>query len=494
MKKKLPVLLMGLGFMALAGCSGGGNNNSQSSDEGSKDPSKKENITPWWTTTGELEKDAEGNVVYDELTIKLATVVAGDDVAAFNDIISKFNQTYRGKINITVENIGQDTFENTISQRVSQNQDAPDLIMSHQKGHKTFEKNHIIQPLDEIIEATGSDYSSLDVVNNLGDTASLGHNGWTFNAPIDAQSLVVFYNKTLLTKYGGTLPTNRSELVELCKKAKAGEGRGFVPLSVASTNNSFFQWYVCRTALAQNGFKFFNENNYTVNWASDSANLAAFTKGVKSINSMFYGDDSFSSYNVGINGALSSFTTGKALFYVAEPWTADSIFAQFGTDNGGKTVAEVKETYVGGYSLAKMFTENPDDANAYKIFGDSHAFAISNTVKDINKKAACLEIINYFTKQAEVGVDWAKAGHISASHLIRNSDTYKSDEYVANYTEKFYTDLNEFVCAGNTPYYSTTFTELDNIFTNCISSKITDDQIKSKLQSGEDNVNLLISL
>lgn len=495
MKRNGVLLLSLLSMFTLAGCSKEGADDSKGSTDNSNNTSEKENINPWWTTTGELEKDAEGNIAYDEISIKLATVVAGDDMQPFNDIISGFNRKYSGKINVSVENINQDSFEKTVSDRVSQNQNAPDLIMSHQKGHKTFEQNHIIQPLDDIIKATGSDYSSADVVNNLGDTASLGHKGWTFNAPIDAQSEVVFYNKQLLAKYAnGQLPRNRAELLSTCKAAKAGEGAGFQPIATATTNSDFFKWYVCRTALAQNGFNFFNEKDYTVDWASNATNLAAFTKGVKSVNSLFFGNDAVSAYNLGETGALSLFTSNKALFFIACPWTADTMFSQYGKDNGGKTTSEVMETYVGGTSLAAMFNEDNLDENAYKIYGDSHAFAITNTVKDINKKAACLEIINYFTKEASVGVDWAKAGHISASHLIRNSSDYKNDSYVANYTENFYTDLNQFVCAGNTPYYSTTFDELDNVFSNCMKSNITDAQVQQYLKRGEENVNLMVNL
>lgn len=482
--KKL--LLSSLPFLAILASCGGPSSSSSGTDKGSS-------ITnPWWSTTGELEKK-DGEIVYDEINITLATVVAGEDVASFNNVVKIFNNEYKGRITVNVENIGQDTYEKTVSDRISQNQDAPDMLMSHIKGHATFAKNHIIQPIDEVLEKTGINYSKVDVINTLASYSDLGYDGYTFDVPVDAQSQILVYNKQLLKKYNnGVLPSSREEFIEVCKKAKQGEGSGFVPFAVPTSGTSFFQWYFVRTALAQNGFNFFNEDTYKVDWASNADNLAALQAAVKSVNSMFYGENAIANPNLSYTTGLSTFTSNKALFFAYDPWMIESLVAKYGTDNGGKTSAEVMDNYIGGASIATIFQEDGANPNAYKIYGDSHGLALSNSVTDITKKAACVEFMNFLNKNVDAGVEWARGGHVSASQLIRNDAAYKSDSYIQNFTEGFYTDLNEFVSAGVTPFYETTFGELDSMMASLFKNNVSDADVSSKARSSEDSVNLAI--
>ena len=136
------------------------------------------------------------------------------------------------------------------------------------------------------------------------------------------------------------------------------------------------------------------------------------------------------------------------------------------------SIEAVKSQKVGGFSTAGIFQADPTDANAYKIFGDSHAFILSKTVTDVTTKAACLEFVHWFINDVQAGIDWANAGHISASHYINNADAYKNDEYVKNYIQAYYTDINEFVTAGNTPYYTITFDELNSLIASCMTAKL----------------------
>lgn len=471
-------------ILALLTSCGGGTNESSEDKKGIENP--------WWSTTGELQRE-NGEIVYDEITISLASVVTGEDTASLNNVIKVFNDEYRGRINVSVQNIGQDVFEKNVSDRIIQNQDAPDLLMSHIKGHATFAKNHVIQPLDEVIEATGIQYSKSDVINTLAEYSDLGYEGYTFNVPIDAQSLGVFYNKKLLAKYNnGQLPSSREELFKVCKAAKAGEGSGFIPFAIPASNNPFFNWYVVRTALIQNGFKFYNEETYKVDWASNPDNLAALKAGVKSLNDMFYGENAISLNSHSETSALASFTSNKSLFFAYTPWCAESLFAKYGADNGGKTVNEVKDNYVGGTSLATFFQNDGANPNAYKIYGDAHGLALSNSVKDITKKAACLEFINFLNKNVEVGIEWAKGGHASASHIVRNDETYRNDSYIESFTEAFYTDLNEFNTSAFTPYYDTTFDELDSMMALLFKKGVSDTEIESKAKSSEESINTMI--
>ena len=117
-------------------------------------------------------------------------------------------------------------------------------------------------------------------------------------------------------------------------------------------------------------------------------------------------------------------------------------------------------------STSKLFTADSSSANAEKIFCDSHGFMMSTTVTDINKKAAILEFIKWFTETGSIGASWAEAGHISLSNTINTDATYKQNDFVNNYISKFYPDISKLEGLGNTP--------LANTMTACFGQILTD--------------------
>ena len=83
----------------------------------------------WWTTTGELVKDEDGNVVFDNVELKLTTVVNGQDKAVFDTLVAMFNLEYEGQIRVISTSVDASVFENTVSNQISNNSNAPDLVM-----------------------------------------------------------------------------------------------------------------------------------------------------------------------------------------------------------------------------------------------------------------------------------------------------------------------------------------------------------------------------
>lgn len=473
--KKKKLIIAGLAVACLSSCGG----------TTVPDDDKNTITDPWWTTTGQLEKDGD-NVVFEDVDIDLTTIVAGDDLAAFNSIVDTFNNEYNGKIHINVSSVSQDNFDNTIAQQVTQKTNAPDMVMCHQRFLKRYADNKIIQPMDEAMEESGISISMDDYAENLGKYADLGYSGYTFQVPVDAQSEIVFYNKDILAKYGGesALPKNHSELISLLKRVKQGEGSSFVPLSW-STQFSFFQMYGFTTALAQNGVEFYDTEKYTVDWTSEP-NLTAFKNGFQSIRDIFNASPSISQYNISETQSVNLFTEGKSLFFVYVPWNKDSVISKFANDQG-LSVSGAKEK-IGATSLANWFAMDENSEDGSKIFGDSHSFAITSTVRDINVKAAIVEFTNWFTTNAEIGVEWADAGHISASTTIGTNKTYTNSEAVKNYIQPFYNDINDFVCSGNTPYYEVTFRYLQGLATNVLTD-FSGANDKSTIESAQKTVN-----
>ena len=472
-------------LLALTSC-GGNDPVASSNSEGGTNPvstasSEESKIAnPWWSTTGELEKDSSGNVVFEDVDIALTTIVNGDDKATLEELVSKFNTEYKNKIHVEVTVAHQGIFDETVAKQISENSNPPDLIMGHQKSYKYFTDSKLLQPFNEAIEKSGISISLDDYSSSLSQYASMGYDGYTFGVPIDAQSCVVYYNKSLLAKYGGTLPTGHSSLVELCKKVATGEK--ITPIAM-STEDDFFTNYVFTTALVQNGATLYNDS-YHATWYDDATNRAAFTNGIASLRELT--SSSLAQFGLGSQTALNQFLGNKALFYIACPWDLGSLISAVAQKNG-VTEEAAKSQFLGATSLSNWFALDEASANANKVFGDSHFFAMSNSVKNIEKKAAICEFVKWFTSTSSVGTEWAAAGHASASTLVSNSDEYSSNDIVENYVSNYYADINSFECTGVMPYYTILRSSLTSLFVSVKTGSASKDA--DYIKSAQDSMN-----
>lgn len=477
MKKLLAILLSAFMLIGLFGCSGGGN---QKEDNGTIG-------TPWWTTTGELQKE-DGKVVFDNIDINMTTVVTGDDIGPFNQLIAEFNALYRGQINVSVTPLGQGAFESVVSNQITNNSNPPDLIMSHQKGHRSFAQNKLIQPFDEAMEISGIEISLEDVQENLAAYSSLGYEGYTFNIPVDFQSCVVFYNKKLLNEFGGELPENREELIALC--TEVANAKGIVPIAWP-TKLDFFYNYIFPTAILQNGGHLFDQDTYYADWYSDADNLTAVKKAIKSIRDLMTSSPQIAAEGLDESDATSRFVNNQALFYVGMPWRIDLIIESYAKQNGNLDEETVKADYIGAYSLSNWFALDGETESGKILFGDSHAFAISKTVTDINKKAAICEFVQWFTQTNSVGATWAAAGHMTLSTKIAESEEYKTNEIVQDFLNEFYPYPDSIECPGITPYYTDTLQQLTQLLSDAL-IQTNDAKDEDIIKSAQDSLNSII--
>ena len=449
----LAVLLCAVMVLSLASCK-------KNPDSGNNNNGGEIN-NAWWTTEGELTKDENGNVVFNNVSIRLETVVAGDDKDAFNMLVEKFNRLYAGKIRVNVTNTGAGVYESTVAAKITNNNNAPDLIMSHQKSHKNFADNKLIQPLTEAMNLSGITLDMNNYASGLSQYTSLGYNGYTFSVPVDGQSMAVFYNKKALAALGKSLPTNRAELLELCEAYKQATGN--TPIAW-NTSGDYFANYVYISAILQNGGTLYDENTYLASWYDDETNRNAIHNASESFREMF--SKGYARFAESSSTALSDFIGGNRLFYFTDPWSMSDLVSQY-AEREGVSDSTLIETTLGGTTYAGWFAMS-DTATKDYIFGDSHFFAMTKNVTDINKKAAILEFIKWFTNEASVGAEWAKAGHISVSKTISENEEYKSDTYVSNFISQFYPDINNFRCVGNTPHYEAIISNLKAIFSDTV--------------------------
>lgn len=400
--------------------------------------------------TGELTFDDDGNVVYDDIEIKLETVVAGGgDQAAFIELIAQFNVEHDGEIYVNCVNTPEENYARSVMQKISNNLNAPDLLMSHQKLNKAFLQQKMIQSFDNIIEESHYDFDIDDYYNKFAELSKIGTDD-QYQIPIDAQGEILLYNKELLDQLGEDVPTNREELLAVCDKAitQFTSISGFKPI-ILSTNSDFFNKYVWVTALMQNGVDIYKSNDFKADWTSTS-NLTGIRNATQAIDEMF--DDGYATYNVEATAGNTQFQQGKALFCFNVPFSTSNIIKGYAASNG-LTEAQAREK-IGGMSVSKMFAMDGTSEASNLIYGDSHGFLMSKTCTDITKQAACLKFAKWFTETDSVGAKWAEAGHVTASNIISSSDDYKSNEIVTNYIDKYYPDMTKFTTFGDNPYFS----------------------------------------
>ncbi len=440
----------------------------------------------WWEDTGELSFNSEGKVKYSNITIKLATVVSGEDKDTFKSIIDDFNREYKGRIAIDSEDIGQANFESTVAQRISTKNKAPDLIMSHQKGHKYFVENKIIQPFNkDLMEQSKISIDMNDYSAGLSRYSSLGYKDELFSIPCDAQSMVVFYNKTLLKEIGKELPTNHQELLDVCKAFVELKGTSPIAWPAANQNNHWYN-YVFTTAIMQNGGKLYDENTKKADWTSEP-NKTAMTKSIQSIRDLVDSDGvvKYAPFNDKTSDYSSQFefADNKALFYVYFPWRIESLESLYKTRNNVQDVTDI----IGTTSIANWFAMDSSSADAGKIFVDSHFFAMSKLVTDVSKKAAIMEFIKWFTQRTDVCKKWASTGHITACKLVGDTEEYKNDAYCQRYLNNFYPDIDNLVSMGLTSHYNTVLSHIKTLGHETLSNTAAD--IESKLASIQKSFN-----
>lgn len=447
----------------LVGCGGGGGNGPIGAGEHEID-------SKWWSTTGEIQKDGE-DIVFNNVEIKLTTVVAGPDLRKFDDIVTRFNAEYLDKINIVTSSVTEESYNSQVAKQISNNANAPDLLMTHQKEFKSLADKKLIQPFNEVIEKSEIDLDLDNFAAGLSKYSSLNYKDQMFTVPVDMHSEVVICNTNLLGE-GDALPTNHSELVALCKKIATE--KNITPIA-ASTHSPSFYRFVFNTAILQNGGTFFDASNYNADWASES-NMPAYKAAIASIRELI--TENIMKKQQSTGDALNAFLSDKALFYFVEPWSVESVLNEYKGD----------KNKILGTSMSKWFAADPDKDYADHIYGDAHAFGISKTVTDITKKAAICEFIKWFSENTSAGIPWANAGHYSASKTLTENSSYKAENMVANFLTKFYADIDDFQTMDISPYTYQYKLHLQGLYLAMISNDTADND-DSDIRAYQKRVN-----
>lgn len=445
----------------------------------------------WWTTTGELNKDANGNVVFNDISLNLSTIVSGVDKTPFGDIIAQFNAEYKNKININTVYLTGENFEKDVTMKVQQNaNNAPDIVMLHQESLKSFVDYKIIQPYDLAMQATGVEIDLTAFAQGVNQYSKAGTE-YQFGVPLDAASMVVYYNKDLLKSVTGSeeAPQTRSGLLSVCRQFKEKNPNSY-PITWESSGD-FFSQYLMPTAVLQNGGHLYKDDLYA-DWYSDETQRGIYKEAIQSVRS--YIDDGYAPLGVHEMSGATDFLQNKSIFYVTMPWYRENIIDGYADLNNIEVAAA--EEKISGASVSGWFAMSDETSdNAKKIYGDSHMFAITKKVKDVTQKAAICEFVKWFTSRTDIGAQWAEAGHVTLSNAIATSTTYQENKTVVNFIDNWYPHLDSFMTIGITPYYSTVGENLRTLLSESLLLKNpTETDYENLIQKKQKDLNSGIDL
>ncbi len=484
MKRKFAsTFLLTLSLLALAGCNGGDNTSSDM-------PIDEE---------GDITRDENGNIIYDNVELNLWTVTTGDDAIVQDSIISQFNSLYEGKIKVTAQHTSRYDLETNLTSTMEFDKaNGPDILFNHGNRVSEYNDRGWLYPIESYYTKADVPLDKDDYVDSLLDATSI--DGTMYATPIDVHSTMMEIRVDILEKNGLEIPTNYEELCALSKtvveKARAGqfwirgensENKPATEWRLASTAEDYTvfpiaygdMWvheFVGYTAAVQNGASLvasdgkpgwnsqetINGLQLLRNWMwpdSSSKNEYALSKS--------YGTD----YDVGD----APFRAGTCIFKLQGPWTYTKEMNDFdillAKDGGAKNITTRNISY--------MFALDKNSENAGKIKGEGHSVMLTKCVTSQTKACAAAVFADYLSYFS--GITWAKSGHIPAVKSVANSSDFKDDATYEAYV-KYWGTPDDYVVVPPTKYYS----YIDTYFKACVQQAMSS---SNKSQSIQEIVN-----
>ena len=464
MKKQLllPMLLV-LSMSALAGCGGQGGDSMDIEDE------------------GDIIRDEDGKVIYDNVELKLWTVTTGDDANTQDEIIAQFNELYKGQIKVTAEHISRYDLEtNLISTMEFDRQNGPDLLFNHGNRVTEYNDREWLYPIEKYYEKADIPLDKADYVESLINATSVG--GVMYATPIDVHSTMMEIRTDILEKNNLQIPTNYEELCALSKtvveKARAGQ---FYIRGENSENKSATEWRLASTAedyqvfpIAYGdmwvhefvGYTAAVQNGATL-VASDGMpgwNNEGTIKGLQLLRNWMWPDENSTnkyalskSYGSDYDVGDAPFKAGTCLFKLQGPWTYAKDKNDFDillSKDGGSSNITTR-------SISNMFALDKNSPTAGKIKGEGHSLMLTTCVTSQTKGCAAAVFADYLSYYS--GMTWAKRGHIPAVKSVANSSEFKEDEAYEAYV-KYWGEPDDYEVVPPTKYFS----YIDQYFKTCV--------------------------
>ncbi|HHW11404.1 MAG TPA: ABC transporter substrate-binding protein [Firmicutes bacterium] len=328
------------------------------------------------------------------------TIFTGPDGQTMQRLVDRFNQEYKGKIEVQMSVMPAGNFYEKIISAVVSNQ-APDFCIMHVDRLAEFTSRGILLPLDEYVEALGlkgSDYA--EPLWNGGIWQ-----GKRYAIPLDTHPLVMYWNKKLFREAGldpEKPPTDAESFIKVCKaltKDKNGDGKidqWGTMLSVGWPN--FQYWY---TIFHQNGGTLFNADN-----SQALFNSKAGVDALQFLVDCIY-VHKISPDNVQVDSEHEAFKRGELGITFNGIWMMADYLNQPNLEFGAGPV--------------------PQFGSQKAVWGGSHQFVLPKQRRvDRNRINAAIEFIKWF---GDHSLDWGFGGQLPAKLSVLNSSEFRQDPY-----------------------------------------------------------------
>lgn len=475
MKKRYA--LLALSMFAIAACSKGGT--SESSVESSIDE-------------GDIKRDENGNIIYDNIQLEMWSVTTGDDAQTQDSIISRFNDAYSGMIQVKTSHISRYELETQLQSTMEFDKEhAPDLLFSHSSRASEYNERKWLLPLEGYLEKADISLDKEDYVSSLLDAATI--DGKVYGLPQDVHSAMVEVRLDILEKNGLSVPHSYAELVDTCTKAvdlakagnlwirgqnstgvatsewrKAATNADYEPFPI-SYGDMWVHEFFGYTAAIQNGGSIVGNDKMPAFDSEDVAKglqvLRDWTKPTSSSQNKYALSKDFGAeYDVG----YTPFLSGNAIFKLNGPWAYANDITEFDrdlkNDGGSNNITTM--------SLSNLLSLDTSTDYSSKIKGEGHAFMLFNTVTSTTKACAAMVFADWMVNNA--GIDWAKRGHLPSLKSVQAAESYQQDEAYQKYV-KNWGSCDDYVVIEPTPYYS----YIDTYFKNAVKFSMDSSSTKS---------------
>lgn len=448
---------------------------------------------------GELERDEEGNIVFDNVEVTMWSIIGDPDLTIHKKLIEKFNDEYAGQIYIKlVSQAHADYYPALETTWKNDFESFPDLCFMHNEKTATYANKGYLYPLaDDTLKDLGCEIDFSKAYENIDRVTKF--NGTRFAVPVDAHGFITNFRTDIILKNGlgfenntRAIPQSRAEYQKLLKdlkdKAAAGE------LLIRNiTKGQDHAWKTAPTTWQPSCYQSTDPDGLSALYANGGSMTSADGKTITFQNNEGYKTyitDQVSNWEKGYfsNGTNTEFfPAGNVAMFNEGPWWASMSYDPMYNNSDLKSVnaaLHVTEEDVEKYSTPYVpmhpdgwWTLDESSPLAHKWYGNGHIMALTKHITDINVAAAAVEFMNwYINGKGEYKINgtnqeaynlayWCSSGHIPAWKNVYASDEYK--HYVeGNVTLQALGNPENIIAMESHPYETTIF----NAVAQCVLS------------------------
>lgn len=437
----------------------------------------------------DIEFDEYGDPIFEDITLKVWSVIGAPDNDYLSLVNTSFNDYYRANgIQAEISSIETSLFYTQLANTINTDPDnAPDVIIYHSERLTYLVENNMLVSLDDCYSSINRTFNSGNYLSNVLSECYV--NNTLYGIPLDVHSGLWYIRTDILEKNGLSSPTNMSEFETVCEKLMQLKNAGnlwirsidngewvlcdksadFYPVEMSGNDNIESGW-IPQTAVLQNGESLTTSNGEPA-WNTSNGLKSVMTKiqnwyegttvtnldGTTTVTGKYIGDDRNS------ESLWSNLGSGMAVFGCEGPWWAESRLNQYDSKLGKGSLSVM--------GLAQLYTEDTSDGNSNKdkVYGVGHCFSVTKTVTSATRRAAGVLYAQYMTENA---IDYMAGGHLPACKTVLANPEYTKSAAYDRYL-KYMGDPTNFVMLGNTPYFSEVYEGLKRVYIYTLSKNIT---------------------